>query len=144
MVSAQIAGLIEIEVQSPSGAIYPLTSATTAELGPSGSVDHAIASTPEKWVTVPLDASIIPKDSQIRIYFTADTAATTDESDAAVSLPFRDAHNKKVTITDGDLTAKFGDAALIAGAKTLIWTYETRQPLRFGGGTVFLSIENNA
>lgn len=144
MASAAIAGLIEVEFQSPTGNIYPLIQGANSELGPSGAPDHVPASTPEKWVYVPMDQKTIPANSQIRVFMTVDSAATQDESDNFVSLPFRDLSNKVVKIRDSDMTAVLGDAAYVAGAKTLIYTYNTRQPLRFGGGLIFVSVENNA
>lgn len=154
MVSAQIDGVLKFYRVTPTGARIPIVGADVKQLGPSGSSDGVIASTPEKWVEWPVlkgaqGEKVLRVNDKFAVTFTPKAAATTDASDCEFALP--------ITLSDGasdsvgspdDATTwdsfVLGDVALIANREYPVCEKVVRQPFALGGGKIFASIENNA
>lgn len=152
MASAQINGVLKFYRISPNGRKEFITSGHTKELGPSGSSDGTIASTPEKWVSWPAftgAGKVCEVNDKLHVTFTPDAAATTDASDAAWVVP--------ITLPDGssdklggpsDSTVwdvfVLGDVALIANREFPVCEKTVRQRFALGGGKVFATVENNS
>lgn len=152
MASAQIDGVVKFYRITPTGSKVFLGGGHVKSLGPSGSSDGAIGSTPEKWVHMPAVTApnkVLRTNDKLHVTFTPTGAATTDASDATWALP--------VTYQDGsmDILAGpsdsatwdvfvLGDVALIAGREYPVCEKTVRQPFALGGGKVFVTIENNA
>jgi len=152
MASAQIDGILKFYRVTPTGAKVLLTSGATKYLGPSGSPDGVIGSTPEKWASIPsLNSAnkILRVNDKLQVTFTPQAAATTDASDCEFVIP--------ITLSDGTADSLgspddssvwdsfvLGDVALIANREYPVCEKVVRQPFALGGNKVFASIENNA
>jgi len=151
MVSKQIPGTVKFYRITPTGSKVFITGLNVAELGPSGSSEGLIASTPEKWVTLP--AFTGPKQLQVNdklhVTFTPISAETVDATDCAWAVPIRvsgggsDSLGKPSDATIWD-SFVLGDVALIAGREYPVCEKIVRFPFALGGGKVFLSIEDNS
>jgi hypothetical protein len=154
MVSAQIAGQLKFYRKTPTGSLVFLFGNTTSSLGPSGSSDGAIASTPEKWTFIPLqDAQhkVLRVNDALVVTFECNTGATTDASDCEWVIPItlQDGSNQVLNGPDStiDWDAKqLGDVALLTGVETIIVSKTIRQPFALGSNVqkAFASIENNS
>jgi len=151
MVSAQINAIVKFYRKTPSGTLDLLYSNHTKSLGPSGSSEGVIASTPEKWITIPAirNKPLMPNDHLV-VTATVETAATSDASDGAVVLPMTMVGGGSKIMGKLDGTAdwdvkQFGDIALTVN-ETVICEATIREPLLLGHDKVpaFMSIENNA
>lgn len=155
MVSAQIKGTIKFYRITPTGSKVLLFASNMAALGPSGSSDAAIASTPEKWTYLPIQlapAKVLQVNDKLHVTFTPDAAATTDASDGihAIPITYQDG-TSDVLSGSWDLTTiwdsfALGDVALIAAREYPVCEKIVRQPFALGSNIIkaFASIENNA
>jgi hypothetical protein len=152
MASAPIDGVLKFYRVTPTGSKVLLYGNHTRALGPSGSPDGTIGSTPDSWVTIPAQTAphkVLRVNDKLHVTFTPTGAGTTDASDATWSLP--------ITYQDGSMDTLagpsdsttwdvfvLGDVALIAGREYPVCEKTVRQPFAFGGGKVFAVVENNA
>jgi hypothetical protein len=152
MVSAQIPGVLKFYRITPTGSKVFLYGNDISALGPSGSSEGTIASTPEKWITIPAITApnkILRVNDKLHVTFTPKGAGTTDASDSEFSLPisYKDGSRDSLGSPDDSTTWDvfvLGDVALIASREYPVVERTIRQPCAFGGGKVFASIENNA
>lgn len=152
MASAQIDGVLKTYRITPTGTKVLIYGNHVKALGPSGSSDGTIASTPEKWIAVPAITDknkVLRVNDKLHITFTPTGAATTDASDATWSIPIVYADGSSDTLAGpSDSTTwdvfVLGDVALIAGREYPVCEKTVRQPFAFGGGKIFMTIENNA
>lgn len=154
MVSAQIAGQLRFYRKTPTGSLVFLYGNAVAALGPSGSSDGAIASTPEKWSFIPQQSAehkVCRVNDKLTLTFEANGAATTDASDSEFVIPVTLQDGSTVTLAGPDSTVDWdakvlGDIAFVAGTETVICEKTVRQPFALGSNTAkaFASIENNA
>ena len=155
MVSAQVKGKLNFYRRvGGSGAMVPLFSNDLAALGPSGSSDGVIASTPEKWTFIPLQntaAKNLRVNDHLVVTLTLNAAATTDASDGEVILPITYNDGTGDTLggfdnaVDWDIT-QLGDSAYLSGVETHIASKKVLRPFSLGSNTqkCFVSVENNA
>lgn len=155
MVSAQVKGRLKFYRRvGGNGAMVPLFENNIAALGPSGSSDGTIASTPEKWTFIPLQASptkALRVNDHLVVSITLTTAATTDASDGKVILPITNQDGTSQTLGDFDNSSDWdvqtlGDVALLANVETIIAAKKVLSPFALGSDTqkCFISVENNA
>jgi hypothetical protein len=152
MASAQIDGVLKFYRITPSGSKVFLFAGNVKELGPSGSPDGVIGSTPEKWVKIPAITApnkVMRVNDKLHVTFTPDGAATTDASDAAWSIPITRQDGSHDSLGGPSLSNVWdvfvlGDVALIAAREYPCVEMVVRQPFALGGGKVFATIENNA
>ena len=155
MVSAQVKGKLKFYRRAGgSGAMVPLFENDIAALGPSGSSDGTIASTPEKWTFIPLQSStakVLRVNDHLVVSITLNTAATTDASDGEVVLPLTYQDGTGGTLGGFDNTIdwdvqQLGDVALLANVETIIAAKKVLTPFALGSNTqkCFVSVENNA
>ena len=154
MVSAQIAGQLRFYRTTPTNSKVFLFGNTVSSLGPSGSSEGIIASTPEKWTFIPVQTApnkVLRVNDKLTLTFEANASATTDASDSEFVIP--------VTLQDGSTQAlngpdstvdwdvkQLGDIAFVGGVETTIVEKTVRQPFALGSNITkaFASIENNA
>jgi hypothetical protein len=152
MASAQIDGILKFYRITPTGTKVLLTSGATKYLGPSGSSDGVIASTPEKWAGLPALNSknkVLQVNDKLHVTFTPVAAATTDASDAAWVIPITLADGTADSLNGPSDTGTWdsfvlGDVALIANREYPVCEKVVRSPFALGGGKIFASVENNA
>lgn len=151
MASVQEPGIVRWYRITPSGNKILIYSGNTAALGPSGSADGVIASTPEKWTYVaPITDpnKVLRVNDQLLVTFESFAADGVDVSDCESSVP--------ITYQDGtpDVLRAIDDSTewdvKVAADKTLVANDETplcvktvRRPFAFGGGKMFFSIEDD-
>lgn len=143
MVSAQEPGNVTFYVTNPQGEKKKLFGNNVAALGPSGSADGAIASTPEKWLFLPLDGKTILPNSIITIEVTLNAADGIDWSDCALVLPYVNASGGADSFQNADFTGTDLVAATTAGTPHQLAYMVVKQPIRIGGGKVFFSLEDD-
>ena len=142
MASAQEPCTVKLYVEEPTGKRHPVIDRRVEELGPSGSSDHGIALTPSKWVLVPTLGGTIHRGWRLIMVLVADGADTTDKADCVFSIPYTDAKGGQHTITDKDFTLT--DVTTVANVPVEFGYYEFKGgPFRFGGGKIFISIEDD-
>jgi hypothetical protein len=154
MASAQINGVLKFYRIKSNNTKEFLYGGDIKALGPSGSSDGTIASTPEKWVYIPLQSAtdkILRVNEKLLVTFTAASAATTDASDSAWAIPITYGDGSSDTLggpSDSTVWDSFvlGDVALIAGREYPVCEKRVTQPFALGSNTqkAFASIENNA
>ena len=155
MVSAQVKGKLKFYRRiGGSGAMLPLFEGNIAALGPSGSSDAVIASTPEKWTFIPVQnttAKNLRVNDHLVTALILTTAATTDASDGKVILPITYADGTGGTLGDFDNATDWdvqvlGDSAYLANVETIIAAKKVLTPFSLGSNTqkCFISVENNA
>ena len=154
MASAQIVGTLAFYRKTPNGSLINLFSATTPLIGPSGSSDGVIASTPEKWSYIPelsSPAKVLQAGDHLVVTFKPQAAATTDASDCefalAITLPDRTAGvlGSPDDATEWDVQ-QFADIALLAQREIVVCEKTVRSKFALGSNTQksFASVENNA
>jgi hypothetical protein len=152
MVSAQIDGVVKFYKITSTGNKIFLMGGHVKALGPSGSSEGVIASTPEKWLYLnPVTAQnkVLNVNDKLHVTFIPAAAATTDASDSEFSIPISYLDGGSDTIGSPDNTTDWdvfvlGDVALIASREYPVCEKTVRQPFYLGGGKIFASIENNA
>jgi len=154
MVSAQVKGVVKFYRRTPTGSMIFLYGNDLAALGPSGSVDGAIASTPEKWGFIPMQSAahkVLRVNDQLIVTMTLKTAATTDASDGEVVLPITYQDGSVSTLAGFDNTTdwdvqQLGDVALLANVETIIAAKKILQPFMLGSNVskAFVSVEDSS
>jgi hypothetical protein len=154
MVSAQLKGVLNFYRKTPTNSLKFLFGANLAALGPSGSSEGVIASTPEKWSYIPLQAAndkILRVNDQLVVAIKLDTAGTSDASDGKAAIPITYLDGSTSMLNGFDSTSDwdaqvFGDVALLANQEIVIAAKTVRQPFMLGSNTqkAFISVENNA
>lgn len=136
-------------MRSPTGRSTEVVKSTNQYIGNGGSPDGAIQISPEKLVFEPITRNPMGQPFQpgneLVISIIPTAGVTLDISDALAIIPLTDAITGQVsTIGLDDMTA-VGDIAIGAGVKTELATYTIPQgkQVYFGGGKIFLSIEDN-
>lgn len=154
MVSAQVKGVVKFYRKTPTGSMIFLFGGDLAALGPSGSVDGVIASTPETWGFLPMQQAqhkVLRVNDELVVSMELKTGATTDASDGEVILPITFVDGSVTTLsgfdnaTDWDVL-QLGDVAIVADVETIIAKKKIAQPFMLGSNTqkVFISVEDNA
>lgn len=155
MASAQVKGTLRFYRRiGGSGAMVPIYANNIAALGPSGSSDGTIASTPDTWTFIP-KANTAAKNLRVNDHLVASitlsTAATVDASDGKVILPITYADGTSDTLGDFDNAVDWdvqvlGDTAFLAGVETMFAAKKVLAPFSLGSDTqkCFISVENNA
>jgi len=155
MVSAQVKGKLKFYRRvGGSGALVPLFENNIAALGPSGSSEGVIASTPDMWTFIPAQNTSeknLRVNDHLVVSLILSTAATTDASDGKVILPITYADGTGGTLGDFDNTTdwdvqQLGDTAFLANVETIIAAKKILTPFSLGSNTqkCFVSVENNA
>jgi len=155
MVSAQVKGKLKFYRRvGGSGAMIPLFENNIAALGPSGSSEGTIASTPDAWTFIPLQntaAKNLRTNDHLVTSLTLSTAATTDASDGKVILPITFASGTGGTLGDFNNTIdwdvqQLGDTAFLANVETIIAAKKVLTPFSLGSNTqkCFVSVENSS
>jgi len=155
MVSAQISGTLRFYRIDTNGSKTFLFGGNIAYLGPSGSSEGVIASTPEKWGFIPLLNSqdkLLRVNEKMEATFTpiaAATIGTGTKSKAVIPITYQNGTSdiigdfaSSVEWDDKQLATK----AIIAGDETIVARKTVRIPFALGSNTnkVFASIENSA
>jgi len=155
MASAQVKGKLKFYRRTGgTGSMIPLFENNIAALGPSGSSDGTIASTPDAWTFIPLQNTqekALRVNDHLVVSLTLSTAATTDASDGKVILPITYQDGTGGTLGDFDNTIDWdvqalGDTAFLANVETIIAAKKVLRPFALGSNTqkCFISVENNA
>jgi len=140
-------------ITNPKGESCMVWSGRSEEIGHGGSSDGSIVNSPEKWLELPQSLSPAGKPyfggCVFSIFFTPDAAVTLDISDARIIIPFTLENGVVSTIGNNAVDMDkylIGDVALVAGQESLICEHRIPQGNRqaFGGGKIFVSLENNA
>ena len=153
MASAQEPGTLRFYRINPTGTKILLFSADVALLGPSGSADGAIASTPEKWQYLPVQLAkqkILQVNDQLHVTFESRAADGIDVSDTewAIAGTYRDG---TVFVIPSPDDATFwdvktaADVTLVASDETPICTHTVRRSFALGSNVVksFASMEDD-
>ena len=152
MVSAQIDGILKFYRITPTGSKVFLFGGNLKELGPSGSSEGVIASTPDMWVTLPAITAqnkVMRVNDKLHVTFTPATSGTTDASDSQFSIPITRQDGSRDSLGSPDDSTVWdvfvlGDVALIANREYPCCEKTIRQPFALGGGKIFTSIEDNS
>jgi len=152
MVSAQAPGKLKFYRKRANGSMEFIYGNVVASLGPSGSSDGTIASTPEKWLMLPAFTApdkVLAVNDQLVVTYEADAAVTVDASDCEFTIPITFADGSPSTLGSPDSTVDWdakvaGDEAYVAGRETIFCIKTVRQRFALGGGKIFASVENNA
>jgi len=151
MVSAQVKGKLNFYRRKPDNSMVFIYGNNIAALGPSGSSDGTIASTPDTWINLAaqLGEKVLQVNDQLVVTMTLNTAATTDASDGEVSIPisYKDGSTDSLSSFDDSSewdAQQLGDTAFLAGVETVIAAKTVRKPFALGGGKIFVSVEDNA
>lgn len=154
MVSAQVKGLLRFYRKTPTGSMIFLYGNDLAALGPSGSSDGSIASTPEKWVFIPEQSAqhkVLRVNDQLIVTLELKVAATTDASDGEAVIPITLQDGGTSTLAGFDNTTDWdiqvlGDVALLANVETIIAKKQINAPFLLGSNTAkaFISVEDGA
>jgi len=145
MASVQEPSLVKLYIKKPNGNLIRILQERVEFLAPGGSADHVVSSTatPEKLIRIPPKTSVpINRGDELVISVTLDASDGVDVSDNVYSLPFLDSTGGKFVVTDADFTQS--DVTPAAATETILGRYEfTQGPFVFGGGPIFLSIEDD-
>jgi len=154
MASAQIAGVLKFYRKTSTGNKVFIFGGDIAALGPSGSSDGTIASTPEKWIFInPIVGTnrekVLRVNEKLHVTFTPKGAATTDASDAEWAIPivYQDGSNDVLGSPDDSTvwdSFVLGDVALVAGKEYPVTEKRITQECAIGGGKIFATIEDNS
>lgn len=154
MVSAQVKGLLRFYRKTPTGSLIFLYGGDLAALGPSGSSEGSIASTPEKWGFIPMQSAphkVLRVNDQLVVSIELKTGATTDASDGEVVIPITYQDGSVTTLSGFDNTIdwdglQLGDIAIVANVETIVASKQVSQPFMLGSNTAkaFVSVEDNA
>lgn len=151
MASLQEPGTLKFYRVSPSNTKVFLYGNTMAALGPSGSADGLIGSTPEKWLNIPAITApnkVLRVDDRLHVTFTPNGADTTDATDCEFSIPitYQDGSQDTLGSPDDSVTwdvFQLGDVALIANREYPVCELTVRKPFAIFGGRTFASIEDD-
>jgi hypothetical protein len=153
MASAQEPGVMKFYRITPTNSKIFIFGANIAALGPSGSADGVIQSTPEKWLNVPIQKGmngekVLRVNDKLLVTFTAFGADTTDASDCEFSIPitYRDGSSDVLGSPDDSTvwdSFVLGDVALVANKEYPVCEKVVRQEFALGGGKIFASIEDD-
>ena len=155
MASAQVKGKLKFYRRTGgTGSMIPLFENNIAALGPSGSSDGTIASTPDAWTFIPLQNTqekALRVNDHLVVSLTLSAAATTDASDGKVILPITYQDGTGGTLGDFDNSVDWdvqvlGDTAFLANVETIIAAKKVLRPFALGSNTqkCFISVENNS
>ena len=152
MVSVQAGGKLRFYRRKANGSQELIYGNDMAALGPSGSVDGVIQSTPEKWLNLKPFVSAqkrLEVNDQLILTFEASVGVTVDASDSQFSIPIIYQDGTPDTIGSPDNSAEWdvlqtGDTAFLAGVETALCIKTVRKPFALGGGPIFASVEDNA
>jgi len=154
MASARVEGIYRITIRSPSGNQVKVFESRSEYVGHGGSSDGAIANSPEKWVSVPVSRSPSPSGffkggDELIVSIIPDAGATLDISDARFIIPITDASGNLLNLANNttDMNGYLvGDTAIVAAQETVVAKHRAPEGRRwvFGGGKMFMSIENNS
>jgi len=154
MVSAQVTGLLRFYRKTPTGSLIFLYGGDLAALGPSGSSEGSIASTPEKWGFIPMQSAqhkVLRVNDQLIVSIELKTGATTDASDGEAVIPITLQDGSVMTLSGFDNTIdwdglQLGDIAIVADVESIISKKKVAQPFMLGSNTskAFISVEDNA
>jgi hypothetical protein len=154
MASAQVKGKLKFYRRTGgTGSLIPLFENNIAALGPSGSSDGTIGSTPDAWTFIPLQNTpekALRVNDHLVVSLTLSTGATTDASDGKVILPITYQDGTGGTLGDFDNSVDWdvqvlGDTAFLANVETIIAAKKVLRPFALGSNTqkCFISVENN-
>ena len=145
MASAQEPGLVRFYVKRPNGDLDHIYENRVEFLGPGGSPDHVVASTatPDVLLNIPPIANVpIARGDKLVMTVELDASDGIDVSDCVFQIPFRNAAGGVFVLTDRKMT--MSDLTPPAGTELTLATYEFEQgPFVFGGGKIFVSIEDD-
>lgn len=142
MASAQEPGVIKLYIVKPNGLRIPILSMRTEEAGPGGAPDHAVSANQEKWRTIPVGGPIINHGDQLVGTLILDASDGIDVSDCVFSIPFKRQDGGLDLVSDADVTMT--DITPPASTETQLFTYSfVGGPRKFGGGTIFMAIEDD-
>ena len=154
MVSAQVKGMLRFYRKTPTGSLIFLHGGDLAALGPSGSSDGSIASTPEKWGFIPMQSAqhkVLRVNDQLVVSIELKTGATTDASDGEAVIPITLQDGSVITLSGFDNVVdwdalQLGDIAIVANVETIVAKRKVAQPFMLGSNTskAFISVEDNA
>jgi len=154
MVSAQAKAVVKFYRKTSTGSMIFLYGNDLAALGPSGSSDGSIASTPEKWGFIPMQSAqnkVLRVNDQLVVTITPKVGFTSDGSDGEAVIPITFQDGSVTTLsgfentTDWDVQ-QLGDVALLADVESVIAAKKILQPFALGSNIskAFVSIEDNA
>lgn len=156
MVSAQVPGEYTIEVVTPKGNTIEVLRSRSESVGNGGSSEGTIANSREKWMRVGAvgapDGKPFYAGCEIILSLVSDGAVTLDISDARFVIPVMNAASGKVKELPNQAAGtdwclkRIGDSAIVADIKTEIIRFRIPEGSLyfFGGGAIFVSIEDNA
>lgn len=154
MVSAQLKGVLKFYRKTSTGSMIFLHGNDLASLGPSGSSDGSIASTPDTWTFIPMQQAankVLKQNDQLVVTITLKVAGTSDASDGEAIIPITYQDGSVTTLSGFDNTTdwdvqQLGDVALLADVETIIAAKKVYQPFALGSNVskCFVSVEDNA
>lgn len=154
MASAQVKALLRFYRKTATGSMIFLYGNDLAALGPSGSSDGSIASTPEKWTFIPMQSAqhkVLRVNDQLVVTMEQKVAATTDASDGEAVIPITFQDGSVTTLSGFDNTTdwdvqQLGDTLFLANVEAVIAAKKVTQPFMLGSNTAkaFVSVEDNA
>ena len=154
MVSAQVNGVLRFYRKTGTGSMIFLFGGDLAALGPSGSSEGTIASTPEKWGFIPMQSAqhkVLRVNDQLVVTLELKTGATTDASDGQAVIPITLQDGSVITLSGFDNVVdwdalQLGDIAIVADLESVISKKKVGQAFMLGSNTSksFISVEDNA
>lgn len=154
MVSAQAPGKLRFYRRTNTGSKVFLFGNSISALGPSGSVDGVIASTPDTWTFIPLQNSpnkVLNAGDRLEVTFEANAGVTIDASDCEWIIPITFREGSTTTLSGPDSSTDWDvkqatDIAFVAGVETLLCSASIDQAYALGSNVskCFASVENNA
>lgn len=151
MASATVPATITFYIRKKTGANAGLMKKVyqnqTAALAAGGCPDGVPAAKPSDWLSVPAMRGIKANpDDELVITLTTVSAVTLDASDAVWSIPMT-LDSGLTTLgnnsSDFDVLA-LADTAYVAGQETVAAVHKFKEGGFFGGGKIFVAVENNA
>lgn len=146
MASLQEPSTVIFYVKRPNNSLAHVYRQRVELLGPGGSHDGSIATTatPDVLLTLPPRTDLVfNRGDKLILSMISDASDGIDVSDCRILIPFLDASGGSFIVSDGMLT-NWADVTVPAGKEVHIGEYEFEQgPFVFGGGKIFLSLEDD-
>jgi hypothetical protein len=154
MASVQVQGKLRFYRQTATGSKVFLFGNSIAALGPSGSTDGTIQSTPEKWSFVPLQNApqkVLQAGDRLVVTLETSEAKTLDASDCEFVIPITYRDGSATTLGSPDSSVVWhvtqaGDNAYVSGVEATLCVASVDQPYALGSNVTkaFASIEDNS
>lgn len=153
MTSAQEEGKLTFYRQTANGSRIRIIGMAVSALGPSGSPDGAIGSTPEKWPFIPAQTApnkVLRVNERLVVTFRPAATDTLDASDCRFVIPITYQDKSEDVLGDPDDSTDWdvqqaGDNLYTVGVEADLCAKKVLQPFALGSNTqkAFASVEDD-